>query len=118
MSGPIPLTREVRIVTAIHIPGLIDVSSQLVSVDIRSWEDRGYVEGRVYRHSEYMVGVSITGTGKLTVVVAKFTFKGQIYPGNLLFGILLLLQRQHKEREFTSQYILSFSYHTNSNSHT
>ena len=115
MSGPIPLTREVRIVTAIHIPGLIDVSSQLVSVDIRSWEDRGYVEGRVYRHSEYMVGVSITGTGKLH---HKFTFKGQIYPGNLLFGILLLLQRQHKEREFTSQYILSFSYHTNSNSHT
>ena len=112
MSGPIPLTREVRIVTAIHIPGLIDVSSQLVSVDICSWE------GRVYRHSEYMVGVSITGTGKLTVVVAKFTFKGQIYPGNLLFGILLLLQRQYKEREFTSQYILSFSYHTNSNSHT
>ena len=42
-----PLTREVRIVTPIHIPGLIDVSSQLVSVDICSWEGRGYMEGRL-----------------------------------------------------------------------
>ena len=37
------LTRETRLVTAIHIPGLIDVSSQLVGVGI--WEGGG--EGRV-----------------------------------------------------------------------
>ena len=37
------LTGETRLVTAIHIPGLIDVSSQLVGVGI--WEGGG--EGRV-----------------------------------------------------------------------
>ena len=42
------LTGETRLVTAIHIPGLIDVSSQLVGVGI--WEgggEGGWRRGRV-----------------------------------------------------------------------